>query len=100
MEYHTIPIIKESYLPGNSAYLYGIAAAEAALDQGTLFNKARLSTVVFQYDSAVFRRKGVDYGVSKQTLSRFVLMNGSLKTVCRRVRAQRIPAFIFTFIIG
>ena len=71
MEYYTIPIIKESYLPGNSAYLYGIAAAEAALDQGTVFNKARLSTVVFQYDSAVFRRKGVDYGVSKQTLNRF-----------------------------
>lgn len=71
MEYFSIPIIKESYLPGNSAYLYCIAAAEATFDQGTFFNKGHLSTFAFQYDVIVFRQQGVKYGVSKQTLSRF-----------------------------
>ena len=70
MAYHSIPITKESYLSGNSAYLYCLAAAEATIDQQTEFSP-HLSIVSFLYDSAVFRQRGVKYGISKQTLNRF-----------------------------
>lgn len=70
MNYHSIPITKESYLSGQSAYLYCLAAAEATLDQQIDFSP-HLSMVSFLYDSAVFRQRGVQYGISKQTLNRF-----------------------------
>lgn len=70
MNYHSIPITKESYLSGNSAYLYCLAAAEATIDQRTDFSP-HLSMVSFLYDSAVLRQRGVKYGISKSTLNRF-----------------------------
>lgn len=70
MEYHSIPITTDSYIAGNSAYLYCLAAAEATTDQVTMF-KPHMSTVTFRYDAAVFRQQGVKYGVNKRTLSTF-----------------------------
>ena len=70
MAYHSIPITKESYLSGKSAYLYCLAAAEAMTDQRTEFSP-HLSMVSFLYDPAVLRQRGVKYGISKQTLNRF-----------------------------
>ena len=70
MAYHSIPITKESYLSGKSAYLYCLAAAEAMIDQRTEFSP-HLSMVSFLYDSAVFFFFFFKYGVTKRTLSTF-----------------------------
>ena len=123
MEYHSIPITTDSYVAGNSAYLYCLAAAEATTDQVTMF-KPHMSTVTFRYDSAVFRQQGVKYGVTKRTLSTFentypsplaltsnfivmmspkpgfFLMSGLLRITCRLARAQLTPVFTYTFTIG
>lgn len=76
MEYHSIPITKQSYCSDSSAYLYCLAAAEATTDQVTMF-KSQTSSVTFRYNIATMYQQGLQYGVSRKTLSRFVDACGS-----------------------